>query len=441
MIPKNTKNYDIIDKKAEEELMKKLLLVLFFLGTASWYNSGPLVRITDYDYDMYYSKGINETLKYLENMAEIESAKKALYHAKMGYYYYEEKDYGNAERMLKKALSEDKEMEEVYIKIGTLYSLQGRNKEALEYYLKGTRLKEKYPDIFFGAGAAYFDLGSYEKAAEYLERAVNMYKMANKRDELNRAAILLYYSYDSIGDDGKLERFLKRAIERDIHKNVFSKKLSELYYSKGMSRAAIRYVHIGMRNEPENADTYYLAGVLYYETKKYKESEEYLKKAVELYGEEGNNTGVERAYDGIYYVKNYSGTKDELEEFLKTSIGNNINKATFCSHLAAFYIKERRFSDALKYNLEGIKADSYSMENYFGAGISYYYKGDLDNAAKYFEEAARLYRETDNKEYLGETYAFLYKTVIENNDGEKAAEVENAARNDLGSMEWERKKK
>ena len=45
-------------------------------------------------------------------MAEIESAKKALYHAKMGYYYYEEKDYGNAERMLKKALSEDKEMEE-----------------------------------------------------------------------------------------------------------------------------------------------------------------------------------------------------------------------------------------------------------------------------------------------------------------------------------------
>ena len=81
------------------------------------------------------------------------------------------------------------------------------------------------------------------------------------------------------------------------------------------------------------------------------------------------------------------------------------------------------------------------MENYFGAGISYYYKGDLDNAAKYFEEAARLYRETDNKEYLGETYAFLYKTVIENNDGEKAAEVENAARNDLGSMEWERKKK
>ena len=40
-----------------------------------------------------------------------------------------------------------------------------------------------------------------------------------------------------------------------------------------------------------------------------------------------------------------------------------------------------------------------------------------------------------------ETYAFLYKTVIENNDGEKAAEVENAARSDLGSMEWEKKKK
>ena len=106
-----------------------------------------------------------------------------------------------------------------------------------------------------------------------------------------------------------------------------------------------------------------------------------------------------------------------------------------------FYIKERRFSDALKYNLEGIKADSGSMENYFGAGIGYYYKRDLDNSVKYFEEAARLYREAGNKEYLGETYAFLYKTALENNDGEKAAQVEDAAKKDLGSMEWERKKK
>ncbi|MCP1224463.1 tetratricopeptide repeat protein [Sebaldella sp. S0638] len=421
--------------------MKKLLLVLFFLGITSQYKSGPLVRISDYDHDIYYSKGIDETIKYLENMTKVESSRKALYHAKMGYYYYEEKDYRNAEKMLKKALSEDPEMEEVYLKLGALYTLQGQSAKALEYYLAGTKLKEKYPDMFFGAGVSYFDMDNFEKAAEYLERAVNMYKMENKEEQLNRAVILLYYSYDSIGDDEKMEKFLKRAIERDINKAVFSRKLSELYYAQGMSKTALRYIHIGMRDEPEHPDNYYLAGVLYYETKKYKKSEEYFRQAVKLYSDEGNDSGIARAYDGIYYIKNYSGTKDELEEFLKTSIGNNVNKANFCSHLAAFYIKERRFSDALKYNLEGIKADSYSMENYFGAGISYYYKGELDNAVKYFEEAAKLYRKTDNKEYLGETYAFLYKTAIENNDGEKAAEVENAAKNDLGSMEWERKKK
>ena len=421
--------------------MKKSLLVLFFLGMASQYNGGPLVRISDYDHDMYYSKGIDETIKYLENMTKVESSRKALYYAKMGYYYYEEKDYRNAEKMLKKALSEDPEMEEVYIKLGSLYTIQGKTEKALEYYLLGTKLKEKYPDIFFGAGVSYYDLNNFDKAAEYLERAVNMYKMANKEEELNRAVILLYYSYDSLGDDEKMEKFLKRSIERDINKAVFSRKLSELYYLHGMSKTALRYVKIGMRNEPEHPDNYYLAGVLYYETKKYKESEEYFQQAVKLYSDYGNSSGMARAYDGIYYVKNYSGTKSEVEEFLKTSIGNNINKASFCSHLAAFYIKERRFSDALQYNLEGIKADSGSMENYFGAGISYYYKGELDSAIKYFEEAAKLYRNTDNKEYLGETYAFLYKTAIENNDGEKAAEVENAAKSDLGSMEWERKKK
>ena len=421
--------------------MKKLLSAFFFLVIVSQYKSGPLVRVTDYDYSIYYSKGIDETVKYLENMTKVESARKALYHAKMGYYYYEEKDYVNAEKMLKKALSEDPEMEEVYIKLGTLYTLQGKSGKALEIYLEGTELKEKYPDIFFGAGVSYFDLDNFDKAAEYLERAANMYKMANKKEQLNRTVILLYYTYDSIGDDERTAKFLKWAIERDINKPVFSRKLSELYYEKGNSRDALRYVKIGLRDEPEYPDNYYLAGVLYYQTKKYKESEEYFRKAAELYTDERNDSGVERAYDGIYYVKNYSGTKDELEEFLKTSIQSGVNKASFCSHLAAFYIKERRFNDALNYNLQGIKADSHSMENYFGAGISYYYKGELDDAIKYFEEAAKLYRETGNKEYLGETYAFLYKAAIENNNGEKAAEVESAAKKDLGSMEWERKKK
>ena len=116
--------------------MKKLLSAFFFLVIVSQYKSGPLVRVTDYDYSIYYSKGIDETVKYLENMTKVESTRKALYHAKMGYYYYEEKDYVNAEKMLKKALSEDPEMEEVYIKLGTLYTLQGKSGKALEIYLK-----------------------------------------------------------------------------------------------------------------------------------------------------------------------------------------------------------------------------------------------------------------------------------------------------------------
>ena len=421
--------------------MKKLLLVLFFLGMASQYKSSPLVRVTDFDFDIYYSKGIDETIKYLKNMSELESGKRALYYGKMGYYYYEEEDFGNAEIMFKRAISEDSEMEEVYIKLGSLYTSQKQNDKALEYYLKGTKLKEKHPDIFFGAGVSYFALDNYEKAAEYLERAVNMYRSSGNKEQLNRAVALLYYSYDYLGSEEKMEKFLKSAVERDINKAGFSREISKIYHARGMNRDAMRYVRIGMRNDPEYADDYYMAGILHYEKKKYDKAEDYFMKAVKLYNSDNDKFGVERAYTGLYYVKNYSGTKEELEEFLKTSIQNDINKAYFCSNLAAFYIKERRFNDALKYNLEGIESDSASMENYFGAGIVYYYKRDMDNSIKYFEEAARLYREAGNKEYLGETYAFLHKAAVENNDGIKAAEVERDAKKDLGSMEWERKKR
>jgi tetratricopeptide (TPR) repeat protein len=421
--------------------MKKLFLVIFFLGITSQSDSAPLVRITDFDHNIYYSKGIGETIRYLENMSEVESSKKALYYAKMGYYYYEEEDFINAEKMFKKSLLENPEMEEVYIKLGNMYTLLGENQEALKYYLKGTKLKKKNPDLFFGAGISYFSLDNYDKAAEYLERAVNMYKMSGNDERLNRSVAMLYYSYKNIGDEKKMEKFLKSSIEKDINKADFSRELSRRYYTKGMDKDAFRYIRIGMRNDPEYAGDYYFSGILYYEKQIFEKSEAHFKKAAELYAENKDYKGLEQAYIGIYNVKNHSATKAELEEFLKTSIQNNINKAYFCSNLAAFYIKERRFSDALKYNLEGIKADSGSMENYFGAGIGYYYKRDLDNSLKYFEEAARLYRKAGNKEYLGETYAFLYKTALENNDGEKAAQVEDAAKKDLGSMEWERKKK
>ena len=78
--------------------------------------------------------------------------------------------YTEAEELLKNMLNKNKSNEWLYSELGFCLAEQGRQEEALEYYLKAFELRED--DIFLMSDIAwlYDSLGEFEKALKYLER-------------------------------------------------------------------------------------------------------------------------------------------------------------------------------------------------------------------------------------------------------------------------------
>ncbi len=312
--------------------MKRILFILVLLCTILSCNNKKPVQELSKDEEIYQKSGIKETIAYLEKKAKEDPTKKAYNYARMGYYYIEEKDYENAEKVLVKALETDPKLGFAYNELGYIYSIQEKSDLALKTYVKGAEEDPEMPGNFYGAGVMYSGLEEYDKAESYLKTALALYKKNKDNEKAGKSAKSLYFVYWSLGDKEKAKTFLSEAISDGLEKGYFLSQKANIYHSEG------------------------------------------------------------------------------------------------------------KFDEALKYNLEGIKADPEEAENYFGAGVSYYNKRDNKQALKYFEKVVPIYKKSNNLNYLGDAYAYMYKISITEGNKEKADEIEKTAQNELGKENWEKKK-
>ena len=149
---------------------------------------------------------------------------------------------------------------------------------------------------------------------------------------------------------------------------------------------------------------------------------------------------ADKAARMLYFTYLDKGERDKARKFLNDSVSKGLAQGYFYSQLANFYYEEKNFDEALKHNLKGLKADPDEAENYFGAGVNYYYKRDNKQALKYLEKVVPMYQKNQSLDYLGDAYAYLYKINIEEGNKEKADEIEAAAGQELGKENWEKKK-
>ena len=315
--------------------MKKILFIILLVCMIFSCSDKSTEEPQSKEEEIYQTSGINDTIKYLEKMAKTDPKNKAFYLARMGYYYIEEKDYKNAEDILKKALETDQDMAFIHNEMGYLYGLQGKKELSLESYIKGTESKEEMVENFYGAGSVYLELGKFKEAESYLRKAAALYENRGQAGDKIRAGM------------------------------------------------AVRSLYVAYRN-----------------------------------------------------------TKDieEVKAFINDSISKNLDKSYLCNQMAYIYYGEGKFTEALKYNLDGIKADPEYPDNYFGAGVISYHKGDKKKALEYIGKVALMYKKDNNTEALGSAYAFLYKINIEEGNRDKADEIEAAAQQELGKENWEKKK-
>ncbi len=251
------------------------------------------------------------------------------------------------------------------------------------------------------------------------------------------------YYYIEEADFKNAEESLKKSLEIDSDMAFAYNELGYLYGLQGKKELALESYLKGTKSKEEIPENFYGVGSTYLELGKYKEAESYLQKSVALYekrGGAGDKQRAGKATRGLYFVYWNIKDKEEVKKFISDSISKNLDKSYFCNQMAHFYNSEGKFDEALKYNLDGIKADPEYSENYFGAGVNYYRKGNRKQALEYIEKVVPMYKKSQNSEYLAAAYAYLYKINIEEGNKERADEIEAVAAQELSKENWEKSK-
>ena len=278
------KAYEAITKAVQLDTKKK------FVEQAS--TKKLISKLRDYlrnsAIDLYIKGNSDKALSYLEKAMDlykyprpkndtINMEKGSLeYYA--GVFAYNAKKYDKAEKYLKQAIENNYEVGQSYVLLADVLQKTGKEKEAIELLEEGAK---KYPTeskIIFSLIDYYKPHGEYDKAFEYIDKAI----------ELNPDMAILYLvkadAYNQIFDDlykqfavyiNKSDSLRKAAFRNRMNKKVQTEILKEKEYvdkkidslEKLMNNyfdLAVEWFNKGIEKDPKNPDAYYSLGALYY---------------------------------------------------------------------------------------------------------------------------------------------------------------------------------
>jgi len=153
--PKKTKKVTLKNQKKSEE------------------NTGEKTTIQDIidrADEMIDNKEYGEAEKMLIDALEIEPRNAKIYN-KLGIIYLEQENYADAKESFKTALKYDKNNDLFYNNLGLSLFNQGRYVEAIEAYQKSIQLNSLIPHRYINLGLSFAALRQYEKALDAYKKA------------------------------------------------------------------------------------------------------------------------------------------------------------------------------------------------------------------------------------------------------------------------------
>ena len=275
--------------------------------------------------------------------------------------------------------------------LGVSYRDIGDYNKAIEYHEKALEIRinalgENQPELYNNLGISYDGLGDYGKAIEYHEKAleIRINTLGENHPDVADSYNNLGISYDGLGDYNKAIEYHKKTLEirintlGDDHLGVVNSynNLGVAYNSLGDYNKAIEYHEKALEirintlgeNHPDVADSYNNLGISYDGLGDYNKAIEYHEKALEIRintpGENQNHRNIIRSY--VFLGKIYYGLGDygKAIEYYEKALEIEIN--------------------TLDENHPDI-ADSY-----YNLGAAYNGLGDYNKAISFFEKALEI---------------------------------------------------
>lgn len=173
-----------------------------------------------------------------------------------------------------------------YYEVGQIYLFEKNYEKAIELFEKAVEIVKiaKYPKKYKGVyvylclslGKCYIKTGKYKEAINFLKQFLNV---------LPNAPVVHFFMAQAYSELGKINEAVKHyrisakfnPNDEEIHNN-----LANIYSESGRPELAIKEFKTALKIAPDNATIHRNLGATYFKIKKYINSHEHFKRAVEL---------------------------------------------------------------------------------------------------------------------------------------------------------------
>ncbi len=272
----------------------------------------------------------------------------------------------------------------VALSYGICYEKRGAWESALEFYTKAQEKLPRNKSVILGLAHAFKGLGDSLKANLQIRKLNSIYPDAieSQIESFNKENL-------SNADKHKTIEFYKQILAKNPENLQALNSLGMLYTEYGNYSAAKIHFSQVLSFQPENVLALYGQGICEFYTDDFNPSVEHLLSALQ-HSPNFEKHGSAEFVLGLDYdaLKKYELSVNILKKAVVQT--NQVNELTRLIKIGLFYLRIKKFKDAISYFQNVATIDPKNVANLVNRGSCYFWLGDFNNAKKDFENAIKL---------------------------------------------------
>ncbi|MCB4791114.1 MAG: tetratricopeptide repeat protein [Elusimicrobia bacterium] len=305
----------------------------------------------------------------------------------------------DAVESFKKAISLQPNGAEMYLALANIYEKQENFTEAINEFKKYLELAPDNVNVLLYLGGLYYRLKMYEEAQGVFLEAL---KIKPQDTNIN---FWLGIMAEHKKDWKEAIKYFEAIREKEENAAILTR-LSFYYSASKNMKESLKCLKKVAKLEPNNANSYYLLGLAYFDMDNYKDAEKMLIKALELKPD----------FDEIYFHFGvlYDTWKkfDKAELMLKKSIELDPKNSTALNYLAYSYIDRGiNLTEAESLIKRALALGPDNGAYIDSLGWLYFNKGEFEKAEKYLIDASEKINDPVVFEHVGDVSMKLNKTA------------------------------